>query len=92
MPHGSTFPPPGVCLQRTLDLVRTVRFDNLNTYAYSLRPKAEAALWEDQVRGWVGSLPGQRPPPPRGKGFSVETGDHRYHGSVKALRKLIVTF
>ena len=26
-----------------------VKFDNLNTFAYSPRPNTEAALWEDQV-------------------------------------------
>jgi len=35
--------------QRTLDLMNAVRFDNLNTFAYSPRPNTEAALWEKQV-------------------------------------------
>jgi tRNA-2-methylthio-N6-dimethylallyladenosine synthase len=35
--------------QRTLDLMNAVKFDNLNTFAYSPRPNTEAALWEDQV-------------------------------------------
>jgi tRNA-2-methylthio-N6-dimethylallyladenosine synthase len=35
--------------QRTLDLMNEVKFDNLNTFAYSKRPNTEAALWEDQV-------------------------------------------
>jgi tRNA-2-methylthio-N6-dimethylallyladenosine synthase len=35
--------------QRTLDLMSEVKFDNLNTFAYSPRPNTEAALWENQV-------------------------------------------
>ena len=35
--------------QRTLDLMEAVKFDNLNTFAYSPRPNTEAALWENQV-------------------------------------------
>lgn len=35
--------------QRTLDLMEEVKFDNLNTFAYSPRPNTEAADWEDQV-------------------------------------------
>ena len=35
--------------ERTLDLMKEVKFDNLNTFAYSPRPNTEAALWEDQV-------------------------------------------
>jgi tRNA-2-methylthio-N6-dimethylallyladenosine synthase len=35
--------------QRTLDLMREVKFDNLNTFAYSPRPNTEAALWDNQV-------------------------------------------
>ena len=35
--------------ERTLDLMREVKFDNLNTFAYSPRPNTEAALWGDQV-------------------------------------------
>ena len=35
--------------QRTLDLMQRVKFDNLNTFAYSPRPNTEAALFEDQV-------------------------------------------
>jgi len=35
--------------QRTLDLMEAVKFDNLNSFAYSPRPNTEAALWPDQV-------------------------------------------
>jgi len=35
--------------QRTLDLMEAVKYDNLNTFAYSPRPNTEAALWENQV-------------------------------------------
>lgn len=35
--------------QRTLELMERVKFDNLNTFAYSPRPNTEAALWENQV-------------------------------------------
>lgn len=35
--------------ERTLDLMTAVKFDNLNTFAYSPRPNTEAALWQDQV-------------------------------------------
>ena len=35
--------------QRTLDLMNEVKFDNLNTFAYSPRPNTEAALWTNQV-------------------------------------------
>ena len=35
--------------QRTLDLMKQVKFDNLNTFAYSTRPNTEAALWDNQV-------------------------------------------
>jgi tRNA-2-methylthio-N6-dimethylallyladenosine synthase len=35
--------------QKTLHLMEKVKFDNLNTFAYSTRPNTEAALWEDQV-------------------------------------------
>jgi len=35
--------------QRTLDLMEEVKFDNLNTFAYSPRPKTEAANWENQI-------------------------------------------
>jgi tRNA-2-methylthio-N6-dimethylallyladenosine synthase len=35
--------------QRTLDLMNAVKFDNLNTFAYSPRPNTEAALWKDQI-------------------------------------------
>ena len=34
--------------QRTLDLMTEVKFDNLNTFAYSPRPNTEAALWKDK--------------------------------------------
>lgn len=35
--------------ERTLELMKRVHFDNLNTFAYSPRPNTEAALFEDQV-------------------------------------------
>ena len=35
--------------QRTLDLMEAVKFDNLNTFAYSPRPNTEAAHWDDQL-------------------------------------------
>jgi tRNA-2-methylthio-N6-dimethylallyladenosine synthase len=35
--------------QRTLDLMEAVKFDNVNSFAYSPRPNTEAALWENQV-------------------------------------------
>jgi tRNA-2-methylthio-N6-dimethylallyladenosine synthase len=35
--------------QRTLDLMELVKFDNLNTFAYSPRPNTEAAKWKDQI-------------------------------------------
>lgn len=35
--------------QRTLDLMNEVKFDNLNTFAYSKRPNTEAAKYPDQV-------------------------------------------
>jgi len=35
--------------QRTLDLMEAVKFDQLNTFAYSPRPNTEAALWENQL-------------------------------------------
>lgn len=35
--------------QRTLDLMEEVKFDNLNTFAYSPRPNTEAALWDNQI-------------------------------------------
>jgi tRNA-2-methylthio-N6-dimethylallyladenosine synthase len=36
--------------ERTLDLMREVKFDNLNSFAYSPRPNTEAALWtENQI-------------------------------------------
>mmetsp|Transcript_3877 Transcript_3877/g.5783 ORF Transcript_3877/g.5783 Transcript_3877/m.5783 type:complete len:761 (-) Transcript_3877:1685-3967(-) len=35
--------------QRTLDLMEEVKFDNLNTFAYSPRPNTEAANWENQI-------------------------------------------
>jgi tRNA-2-methylthio-N6-dimethylallyladenosine synthase len=34
---------------KTLELMEEVKFDNLNTFAYSPRPNTEAALWEDQI-------------------------------------------
>jgi len=33
--------------QRTLDLMEAVKFDNLNSFAYSPRPNTEAATWMD---------------------------------------------
>jgi tRNA-2-methylthio-N6-dimethylallyladenosine synthase len=35
--------------EKTLEIMRRVHFDNLNTFAYSPRPNTEAALFEDQV-------------------------------------------
>jgi len=35
--------------QRTLDLMEEVKFDNLNTFAYSARPNTEAADWDNQI-------------------------------------------
>ena len=35
--------------EKTLQLMEEVKFDNLNTFAYSPRPNTEAALFEDQV-------------------------------------------
>lgn len=35
--------------KRTLELMERVKFDNLNTFAYSPRPNTEAALWDNQV-------------------------------------------
>ena len=35
--------------QRTLHLMEEVKFDNLNTFAYSPRPNTEAANWNNQV-------------------------------------------
>ena len=35
--------------QRTLDLMEEVKFDNLNTFAYSPRPNTEAANWTNQI-------------------------------------------
>lgn len=34
---------------RTLDLMEEVKFDNLNTFAYSPRPNTEAGVWDNQV-------------------------------------------
>ncbi|KAL7435096.1 hypothetical protein ACHAXM_004442 [Skeletonema potamos] len=41
--------------QRTLDLMEEVKFDNLNTFAYSPRPNTEAANWDNQVPSAVQS-------------------------------------
>mmetsp|Transcript_11969 Transcript_11969/g.25909 ORF Transcript_11969/g.25909 Transcript_11969/m.25909 type:complete len:751 (-) Transcript_11969:103-2355(-) len=41
--------------ERTLDLMRKVKFDNLNTFAYSQRPNTEAAQWGDQISDEVKS-------------------------------------
>ena len=38
--------------ENTLELMRKVKYDNLNTFAYSPRPNTEAALWPDQVRAF----------------------------------------
>ena len=35
--------------EKTLEIMRRVKFDNLNSFAYSPRPNTEAALFEDQV-------------------------------------------
>jgi tRNA-2-methylthio-N6-dimethylallyladenosine synthase len=35
--------------QRTLDLMGEVKFDNLNTFAYSPRPNTEAADWDNHI-------------------------------------------
>jgi len=35
--------------QKTLQLMEEVKFDNVNSFAYSPRPNTEAALWEDQI-------------------------------------------
>lgn len=35
--------------QKTLQLMEAVKFDNINSFAYSPRPNTEAALWGDQV-------------------------------------------
>lgn len=35
--------------ERTLEIMRRVKFDNLNSFAYSPRPNTEAALFDDQV-------------------------------------------
>jgi tRNA-2-methylthio-N6-dimethylallyladenosine synthase len=35
--------------QRTLDLMREVKFDNVNSFAYSPRPNTEAALFDEQI-------------------------------------------
>lgn len=35
--------------QKTLELMEEVKFDNVNSFAYSPRPNTEAALWGDQV-------------------------------------------
>ena len=39
--------------QRTLDLMREVKFDNVNSFAYSPRPNTEAALFDGQVEEHV---------------------------------------
>lgn len=35
--------------EKTLEIMRRVKFDNLNSFAYSPRPNTEAALFENQV-------------------------------------------
>jgi len=35
--------------QKTLQLMEEVKFDNVNSFAYSPRPNTEAALWDDQI-------------------------------------------
>ena len=39
--------------QKTLQLMEEVKFDNVNSFAYSPRPNTEAALWEDQIEDEV---------------------------------------
>jgi tRNA-2-methylthio-N6-dimethylallyladenosine synthase len=34
---------------KTLQLMEEVKFDNVNSFAYSPRPNTEAALWENQI-------------------------------------------
>lgn len=35
--------------QRTLELMEAVKFDNVNSFAYSPRPNTEAGLWDNQI-------------------------------------------
>lgn len=35
--------------QKTLQLMEEVKFDNINSFAYSPRPNTEAALWDHQI-------------------------------------------
>lgn len=35
--------------QKTLKIMKEVKFDNVNSFAYSPRPNTEAALWGDQI-------------------------------------------
>ena len=35
--------------QGTLNLMEAVKFDNLNTFAYSPRPNTEASKWTNQI-------------------------------------------
>lgn len=35
--------------QRTLDVMEYVKFDNVNSFAYSPRPNTEAAVWDNQI-------------------------------------------
>jgi tRNA-2-methylthio-N6-dimethylallyladenosine synthase len=35
--------------EKTLQLMEAVKFDNVNSFAYSPRPNTEAALWTDQM-------------------------------------------
>jgi tRNA-2-methylthio-N6-dimethylallyladenosine synthase len=41
--------------QKTLQLMEEVKFDNVNSFAYSPRPNTEAALWTNQVSDSVKS-------------------------------------
>lgn len=39
--------------QMTLKLMEEVKFDNINSFAYSPRPNTEAALWENQIEDYI---------------------------------------
>jgi tRNA-2-methylthio-N6-dimethylallyladenosine synthase len=41
--------------QKTLQLMKEVKFDNVNSFAYSPRPNTEAALWANQIADAVKS-------------------------------------
>jgi tRNA-2-methylthio-N6-dimethylallyladenosine synthase len=38
-----------LAFEKTLELMRLVKFDNLNSFAYSPRPNTEAALWTEDL-------------------------------------------